>query len=236
VAIEISSFFLLLLSPFPLKGGDTPILDPGTAVAYLQLAVPSLRLSKLVESGGVVKSAYGWVLVDSPGGLRHQVIVGSRRDPVMMLALNVPDLKKATDFYTNVMGMKEQEYPLSRIPESIYEPKQPKGSKYLAYNEDGFGILLLPLPKKEAKNGVRLGGVVDKLAVLATDVVGKGGAEAWKEGGVEVKYAGEAPGIGTRVALTADPNTGLGLVLVEREDLEKELVGTPSAGGGKIQG
>jgi len=197
--------------------------------------VPSLRLSKLVESGGNIKSAYGWVLVDSPGGLRHQIIVGTRRDPIMMLAINVPDLKKATDFYGTTLGMKEQPYPLSRIPESIYEPKQPKGSKYLAYNQDGFGVLLLPLPKKEVKNGVRLGGVVDKLAILGTDVVGKGGAEAWREGGLEVKYAGEAPGIGTRVAVTADPNTGLVVVLVEAEDLENELVGTVSAGGRKTK-
>lgn len=28
--------------------GDVPLLDPGTAVAYLQLAVPSLRISKLL--------------------------------------------------------------------------------------------------------------------------------------------------------------------------------------------
>lgn len=216
--------------PSPIIQGDTPVLDPGNAAAYLQLAVPSLRLSKLAEAGGKIKSAYGWVLVDSPGGLRHQVIVGMRRDPIMMLALNVPDVQKASHFYVNSLGMQEQPYPLSRIPESIYEPKQPKGSRFLAFNEDGFGILLLPLPKKEAKAGVRLGGVVDKLAILGTDVVGKGGAEDWKASGVDVKFAGEAPGIGTKVVVTQDPVTGLGVVLVEAEDLEKELVGTVSAG------
>ncbi|EKU21768.1 hypothetical protein NGA_0175600 [Nannochloropsis gaditana CCMP526] len=223
-------FVLELNEVLKTEEGDTPVLDPGNAVAYLQLAVPSLRLSKLAEAGGKIKSAYGWVLVDSPGGLRHQVIVGMRRDPIMMLALNVPDVQKASGFYVNALGMREQPYPLSRIPESIYEPKQPKGSRFLAFSEDGFGILLLPLPKKEAKAGVRLGGVVDKLAILGTDVVGKGGAEDWKASGVDVRFAGEAPGIGTKVAVTNDPVTGLGVVLVEANDLEKELVGTVSAG------
>ncbi len=32
----------------PHPQGDLPLLDPGTAVAYLQLAVPNLRLSKLL--------------------------------------------------------------------------------------------------------------------------------------------------------------------------------------------
>ena len=112
-------------------------------------------------------------------------------------------------------------------PESIYEPKQPKGSVYLAYNEDGFGVLLLPYkPAKGMAKTVRPGGVVDKLAIVTDDVLGQvtpegrlGSAE-----GPEVKYAGEAPGIGTRVAVTQDPN-GVGVVLVEYGDLEKELEG-----------
>lgn len=135
--------------------GEIPLLDPGTAVAYLQLAVPNLRISKLLgtcvrgftcdrepslslariqppdskythtshiythvhataEAGGQVRSAYGWVLVDSPNGLTHQVIVGNRRDPAMMLALNVPNLKKAVAFYKDALGMREVPYPLSR--------------------------------------------------------------------------------------------------------------------------
>ena len=37
-----------------------------------------------------------------------------------------------------------------------------------------------------------------------------------------VKFAGKAPGIGTRVAVTSDPD-GYGVVLVEYEDFEKEV-------------
>ena len=32
----------------------------------------------------------------------------------MMLALNVPDLKKAVSFYKDALGMRELPYPLSR--------------------------------------------------------------------------------------------------------------------------
>lgn len=112
-------------------------------------------------------------------------------------------------------------------PESIYEPKQPKGSVYLAYSEDGFGVLLLPYkPARGMAKTVRPGGVVDKLAIAADGVLAQvtpEGRLSWAEG-PQVKYAGEAPGIGTRVAVTQDPN-GLGVVLVEYADLEKELEG-----------
>lgn len=67
---------------------------------------------------------------------------------------------------------------------------------------------------------MRPGGVIDKLAIAADGVLEKG-----KLPGAEVKFAGEAPGIGTRVAVTQDPN-GLGIVLVEYKDLEQELQGT----------
>jgi hypothetical protein len=46
--------------------------------------------------------------------IHAQVIVGNRRDPAMMLALNVPDVKKAAAFYKGALGMQEVPYPLSR--------------------------------------------------------------------------------------------------------------------------
>ena len=64
-------------------------------------------------------------------------------------------------------------------------------------------------------NAVRPGGIVDKLAIVDTNVVEQGEK-------LGAKFAGAAPGIGTRVAVTNDPD-GLGIVLVEYEDLEKEL-------------
>lgn len=113
-------------------------------------------------------------------------------------------------------------------PESIYEPKQPKGSLYLAYNPDGFGVLLLPYkpPARGLPKTVRPGGVVDKLAIVTDGVLDLVNPDDQTlPGGAAVKYAGPAPGIGTRVAVTQDPN-GVGVVLVEYGDLEKELEGT----------
>lgn len=97
---------------------------------------------------------------------------------------------------------------------------------YLAYSEDGFGVLLLPYkPAKGMSKTVRPGGVVDKLAIATDGVLDQVQNGKWGgEGGPEVKYAGEAPGIGTRVAVTQDPN-GVGVVMVEYADLEKELEG-----------
>jgi len=54
------------------------------------------------------------------------------------------------------------------------------------------------------------------LGNLSKDVLGKA-----KPLG-SVKFAGEAPGIGTRVAVTSDPD-GYGVVFVEYADFEKEL-------------
>ena len=94
----------------------------------------------------------------------------------------------------------------------MYEPKQPKGSVYLSYNPDGFGVLLQPF---KGRGAVDVGGIVDKLAIADQGVLAK--AE-----GLGAKFAGEAPGIGTRVAVLNDPD-GYGVVLVEYQDLEKEL-------------
>jgi hypothetical protein len=72
--------------------------------------------------------------------------------------------------------------------------------------------------------------VVDKLAIVSDNVLEKKDIFSEEKGGGGLKYAGEAPGIGTRVVVGGDPN-GLGVVLVEYEDLEKELKG---AGGKRI--
>ena len=107
--------------------------------------------------------------------------------------------------------MEETEFPLARQPGSVFEPPPPKGSTYLAYNKDGFGLLLL--------NGkgatINTGNIFDKLAIVSTSVVEKG-----KEN--NAVFAGEVPNIGTRVAVLKDPD-GRGNVLVEYEDFEREL-------------
>lgn len=143
-----------------------------------------------------------------------QVIVGLRRDPMMFLAMRVQDIKKSVAFYENVLGMTRQDYPLSRIPESQFEPKQPMNTVYLSYDPDGFGILLM---RSENKKKVNVGGLVEKLAILDTNVLERG-----KEFGDAAKFVGRAPGIGTRVAVADDPD-GYGIVLVEYDDFEKEL-------------
>jgi catechol 2,3-dioxygenase-like lactoylglutathione lyase family enzyme len=174
-----------------------------------------------------------------------QIIIGERRDPLMFLAMKVKDVKASVAYYKNVLGMKEQPYPLSRYatgrqacllpttdvgllspapppspdflitfraPGSAFEPKQPKGTTFLGYDADGFGLLLAP---SERRKPVRVGALVDKLAIASTDVLQEAPA-------MNPLFAGEAPGIGTRVSVVKDPD-GYGIVMVEYEDFEKEL-------------
>ena len=50
--------------------------------------------------------------------------------------------------------MKRCKYPRARpVEESSFEPPQPKGSVFLSYSEDSFGVLLLSRDKKDASKG-----------------------------------------------------------------------------------
>ena len=51
--------------------------EPGNALAYIQLGVPSYRISKVLEYGGEIISSYGFTEVVAPGGLPFRVILGN---------------------------------------------------------------------------------------------------------------------------------------------------------------
>ena len=89
----------------------------------------------------------------------------------MFQALYTTNLKASEAFYTNELGMKRCKYPRARPFEtSSFEPDQPKGSVYLSYSDDSFGVLLLPRDKKEAAKGpVRAGNVFGGLVVAAEE-------------------------------------------------------------------
>ena len=53
------------------NGGETFVAGDG--LAYIQVGVPQFRLSKLIENGGEIISAYGFTKVAAPGGLLMQV-------------------------------------------------------------------------------------------------------------------------------------------------------------------
>lgn len=52
------------------------------------------------------------------------------------------------------------------MPGSQFEPAQPPGTTYVSYDPDGFGLLLSPIKKKDPP--IKVGNLVDKLAILGT--------------------------------------------------------------------
>ncbi|KAL3816119.1 hypothetical protein ACHAXA_011616 [Cyclostephanos tholiformis] len=123
---------------------------PGNNVAYLQLGVPTYRISQMVKFGGNVLDAYGWVNVICPAGLPVRAVVGVRNpDPMMFVALYCDDVEGSANFYANI-GFAKRDYPYARPNDGggQFEPPQPRGSIYVSPSANSMGILLLPREKK----------------------------------------------------------------------------------------
>lgn len=136
-----------LKSPLYRTGDDAP---PGDNVAYLQVAVPGYRISKILSAGGVIKDAYGLVNVISPSGLPVRGVVGIWPDPLMFVAINCASVADSARFYRQ-LGFQELPVPYSRPSNgaTIFEPEPPQGSAYMSpCATGGMGVLLLPPPRR----------------------------------------------------------------------------------------
>jgi hypothetical protein len=131
------------------------LTPPGNNIAFLQLGVPTYRISQMTSNGGTILDAYGYVNVISPSGLPVRGIVGIRPDPMMFVALNCDNVKQSQAFYEK-LGFAEQAYPYARPSNGTgpFEPPQPKGSVYLSPSPFSMGVLLLPSKKKIIPNPV----------------------------------------------------------------------------------
>ena len=87
------------------KPGD--ISPPGNNIAYLQVGVPSYRISQMMRTGGNIIDAYGIVNVISPSGFPMRGIVGINPDPRMFIALNCKNVQETREFYEQ-LGFIEQ--------------------------------------------------------------------------------------------------------------------------------
>lgn len=147
------------------KGPDAEA--PGNNIAYLQVGVPSYRISQMVKTGGNVYNGYGIVEVVSPSGLPMRGIVGISPDPMMFVALNCANVKESKEFYQQ-LGFREEEYPYCRPNKGMgqFEPVQPKGSVYLSPGKNSMGVLLLQAERKRGKANVRPNPVVRSLNVV----------------------------------------------------------------------
>ena len=127
---------------------------PGSNVAYVQVAVPSYRISRLVEHGGIIQDAYGLVSVLSPAGLPMRGIVGIWPDPLMLVAIRCASVSASAAFYQQQLGFVPADMPYSRPGQgtTIFEPAPPPGSTYLTLAPPygvGLGLLLLPLERNQ---------------------------------------------------------------------------------------
>jgi catechol 2,3-dioxygenase-like lactoylglutathione lyase family enzyme len=138
---------------------------PGDNIAYLQLAVPGYRISRMVAAGGNIIDAYGHADVVSPSGLPIRGIVGIASDPIMLVAINCVDVAASKSFYEQ-LGFVEREIPYVRPSRgtTVFEPAPPAKSVYLSLTPESMGVLLIPSERR--KKSVKVNPAVDGLHIV----------------------------------------------------------------------
>ena len=208
----------------PGEYNDAPA--PGDNVAYLQLGVPTYRISQMVKYGGNVIDAYGWVNAICPAGLPIRAVVGVRSpDPMMLVALYCDDVGASKEFYAG-LGFGEGRYPYARPNDGAgqFEPRQPRGSAYLAPAANSMGVLLLPREKKRFFGG-KLGPIVPNPVLASLNVVYAGAAGA-DDPGVD-----DADGGASSATLSAIDPSGVTISFASQDAFARELGETRVAGG-----
>ena len=81
-------------------------------MCIISVGVTGYRISQMVQAGGNILDAYGFVNVISPSGLPMRAIIGISPDPMMFLAINCVNVKKSKTFYEQ-LGFVEQVGPMS---------------------------------------------------------------------------------------------------------------------------
>lgn len=119
-----------------------------------------------------INYAYGWIEGESPSGIPSEVVVGIARDPIMAIGLRVSNLEESLEFFTSELGMKELPFPLARQKNSIFEPQEPAGCRYVGYGENSLGIILLPVAKNSPP--LVVGNQLDRFTIVYDDSTSDG--------------------------------------------------------------
>ncbi|CAM9389583.1 unnamed protein product [Ascophyllum nodosum] len=197
----------------------------GGPFQYLGLTLSSTAATvayKVDAAGGaMVPHWFGtkdFVEATSPGGTTVRVKEGKRRDPISVVAFATQYSDKARAYFHDVLGMKDLDQGMLKL----LGPLAGEANRLLGYDRDGVAVALNPVDSK-----IYEGGRFGKLAVLTKDtaavaakVSASGGAKGGSGG--DVLFAGEVPGIGTKVANTIDFE-GRGVVFVDYDDFEGEM-------------
>jgi catechol 2,3-dioxygenase-like lactoylglutathione lyase family enzyme len=127
------------------------------------LSVPyGVRVSRIYEAGGELVYGFGYFDVRSPSGYAVRARVAARRDPMELVALNVPDVAASAAFFETAFGMRAS----TPLDQNGYAPKSPPGSRLMTFGEvkETLGILLQPSqaledPEAARKRGEAFAGV-----------------------------------------------------------------------------
>lgn len=122
---------------------DSGVNSSSASLAYVSLSVPyGVRVSRIYESGGELVYGFGYFDVRSPSGYAVRARVAARRDPMELVALNVPDVNRSAAFFQDAFGMTASK----PLDQNGYAPKSPPGSKLMSFGEvkETLCILLQP--------------------------------------------------------------------------------------------
>ena len=101
-------------------GGERTKAFESSSLAYVSLSVPyGVRVSRIYEAGGELVYGFGYFDVRSPSGYAVRARVAARRDPMELVALNVPDVAKSAAFETARMRAS------TPLDQNGYAPKSP---------------------------------------------------------------------------------------------------------------
>jgi catechol 2,3-dioxygenase-like lactoylglutathione lyase family enzyme len=173
-ALELVQASASAPTPEPMSAGSSAAAG---ALLYMQLRVPNVRISSLIDSGGTIESAYGFVEVISPSGLPVRVLTAPRRDPFEFIAVRVADVEAAAAYYERAFGMRRIPAPPKRlqrdggllgtglfgaeyeVQEDVLRPKTVYGSVLMVPSccgeADAMGVLLVPPNADSVPLGLR---------------------------------------------------------------------------------
>ncbi|CAM9464285.1 unnamed protein product [Discosporangium mesarthrocarpum] len=219
------------------KGGPR-VFAGGGPFRYLGLTLPE----KLAMVGYKVDLAGGTVVphwfatrdfaeFTSPSGVTVRVKEGKRRDPFTVVGFASAQPERATKYFRETLGMKEQGDSILKV----LGPLAGEANRLSGYDAGGVSVALLPSESKITQargggaqrdrwDGLITGGIFKKLAILTRDTQAAAKAvEATAGPGTgKVLFSGPVPGIGTKVANTVDFE-GRGVVFVDYDDFESEM-------------
>ena len=124
------------------------------SLAYVSLSVPyGVRVSRIYEAGGELVYGFGYFDVRAPSGYAVRARVAARRDPMELVALNVPDVNASAAFLEAALGMRAS----APLDQNRYAPRNPPGSKLMSFGEvkETLGILLQPAQAVEDPQAAR---------------------------------------------------------------------------------